>query len=153
MKNSRDIARAMNSHFERLPNTTKTSWPCVRRCRWRRRLITRSEIMRSVKSKDTAPELIVRRAIRRLGRGYRLHRSDLPGAPDLVFPGRHKVIFVHGCFWHQHDCSRGARLPKANREYWQPKLHRNQERDALHYTRLHALGWDVLVSGNAKRKT
>ncbi len=101
--------------------------------------------MRSVKSKDTAPELIVRRATRRLGRGYCLHRSDLPGAPDLVFPGRHKVIFVHGCFWHQHDCPRGARLPKANREYWQSKLHRNQERDALHYTRLHALGWDVLV--------
>lgn len=101
--------------------------------------------MRAVKGADTRPEMAVRRLVHSLGYRYRLHVKGLPGKPDLVFSSRRKVIFVHGCFWHQHDCPRGARLPKANREYWQPKLRRNQERDASHYKSLRALGWRVLV--------
>jgi DNA mismatch endonuclease (patch repair protein) len=101
--------------------------------------------MRAVKGRDTSCELIVRRAAHSMGYRYRLHRKDLPGKPDLVFPGRRKVIFVHGCFWHQHDCPRGARSPKENQEYWLPKLRRNRERDVAHQARLRKLGWDVLV--------
>ena len=92
------------------------------------------------------PELIVRRAAHALGYRFRLHRRDLPGKPDLVFPSRHKVIFVHGCFWHQHDdpqCLDG-RLPKSRAEYWGPKLQRNVERDAAHVAALEADGWKVL---------
>ena len=78
--------------------------------------------MRAVKSRDTAPEIVVRRIVHALGFRYRLHRRDLPGAPDLVFPGRRKVVFVHGCFWHGHDCPRGARAPKTNADYWRGKI-------------------------------
>ncbi|MFP4172620.1 MAG: very short patch repair endonuclease [Candidatus Hydrogenedentota bacterium] len=105
----------------------------------------RSRTMRQVKDRDTAPEMMVRREIHRLGYRYRLHRKDLPGKPDLVFPGRRKVIFVHGCFWHGHDCARGARVPKTNQEYWTRKIARNVERDRLNRERLHALGWDSMV--------
>ena len=101
--------------------------------------------MRQVKDRDTTPEMMVRRELHRLGYRYRLHRKDLPGKPDLVFPGRRKVIFVHGCFWHGHDCARGARVPKTNREYWTKKIARNVERDRLNLERLHALGWDSMV--------
>ena len=103
----------------------------------------RSAVMARVKGKDTKPELIVRQALTRLGARYRLHRKDLPGAPDVVMPGRKLAIFVHGCFWHGHDCARGARVPKANRDYWLGKVGRNRERDARHLAALTALGWRV----------
>ena len=105
----------------------------------------RSEIMRRVRSMDTAPEMVVRQLCHALGYRYRLHRSDLPGKPDLAFSARHKVIFVHGCFWHGHDCKRGARIPKNNREYWIKKISRNRERDQDNQNRLNELGWKNFV--------
>lgn len=105
----------------------------------------RSRVMRAVKSKDTKPEMTVRRLIYSLGYRYRLHVRTLPGNPDLVFPGRRKVIFVHGCFWHGHDCSRGSRFPKTNQSYWRQKLSRNQERDKIHKAELELLGWHTLT--------
>ncbi|MBO3275196.1 very short patch repair endonuclease [Pseudomonas schmalbachii] len=107
--------------------------------------VERAEIMRAVKSKNTGPELAVRRIVHALGYHYRLHRRDLPGKPDLVFLGRRKVIFVHGCFWHGHSCSRGAREPKTNAEYWHSKVSRNRERDAKNVARLTALGWRIHI--------
>ena len=107
----------------------------------------RSEIMSRIRGRDTKPELTVRRLVHAMGYRYRLHRRDLPGKPDLAFPGRKKMIFVHGCFWHMHadpDCSRSG-LPKTNREFWLPKLKRNAERDVEQQARLAALGWEVLV--------
>lgn len=80
-----------------------------------------------------------------MGKRYRLHRHDLPGKPDLTFPRLRKIIFVHGCFWHGHDCKRGDRHPKENADYWANKIKRNQERDAAAQTALHSMGWDVLV--------
>ncbi|MDB5431601.1 MAG: very short patch repair endonuclease [Caulobacter sp.] len=103
----------------------------------------RSAVMRRVKDKDTAPELKVRKALTKLGARYRLHRADLPGKPDIVMAGRRLVIFVHGCFWHGHDCARGARVPKANRDYWLGKVGRNRERDIAHRAALEAKGWRV----------
>ena len=103
----------------------------------------RSAVMRRVKGKDTWPELKVRRALHRLCARFRLHRKDLPGAPDIVLPGRRLAIFVHGCFWHGHDCARGARVPKQNRDYWLGKVGRNRERDAANREALAALGWRV----------
>jgi DNA mismatch endonuclease (patch repair protein) len=105
----------------------------------------RSAVMRRVKGKDTAPELRVRRLLTRMGLRYRLHRADLPGKPDIVMPGRRLAIFVHGCFWHGHDCARGARIPKANRPYWEAKIGRNRSRDAVHRAALEAQGWRVLT--------
>jgi DNA mismatch endonuclease (patch repair protein) len=105
----------------------------------------RSAVMRRVKGKDTAPELKVRRLLRRLGVGYHLHRSDLPGKPDIVMPGRKLALFVHGCFWHGHDCARGARMPKANRLYWEAKIARNRARDAAHRAALEAKGWHAVT--------
>jgi DNA mismatch endonuclease, patch repair protein len=99
--------------------------------------------MRRVKGRDTAPELKVRRALTALGARYRLHRADLPGKPDIVMPGRRLAIFVHGCFWHGHDCARGARVPKDNREYWVGKVERNRARDERNREALTALGWRV----------
>lgn len=106
--------------------------------------ILRSENMRRITGKDTSPELVVRRILFRLGYRYRLHRSDLPGKPDIVFRGRRKLIFVHGCFWHAHSCHK-AHQPKTNKAYWSPKLKRNRERDARHLMELQAAGWDVLT--------
>ena len=103
----------------------------------------RSAVMRRVKSKATAPELKVRRALTALGARYRLNRKDLPGSPDVVMPGRKLAIFVHGCFWHGHDCARGSRVPKANREYWTAKVARNVARDARCRDELAARGWRV----------
>lgn len=108
-------------------------------------LTTRSDIMRAVKSRDTKPEMMVRRMVHAMGYRYRLHRKDLPGKPDLVFPSRRKVIFVHGCFWHGHDCKRGARTPKTNRDYWQAKIQRNMVRDAQRRSELSQSGWAVLT--------
>ena len=103
----------------------------------------RSAVMRRVKGKDTGPERQVRRLVWRLGGRYRLHRADLPGKPDLVMPGRRLVVFVHGCFWHGHDCARGARVPKANRDYWTQKVARNRARDEATRAALEASGWRV----------
>jgi DNA mismatch endonuclease, patch repair protein len=103
----------------------------------------RSAVMRRVKSKDTSPELKVRKALTALGARYRLHRKDLPGKPDIVLPGRRLALFVHGCFWHGHDCARGARVPKQNRDYWVGKVDRNRVRDARSREALAALGWRV----------
>lgn len=105
----------------------------------------RSALMCRVRGKDTQPEMIVRRLAHRLGYRFRLHRRDLPGRPDLVFPARRAVIFVHGCFWHQHDCSRGARRPMSNTAYWHPKLDRNIERDREAREQLEIQGWRVLL--------
>ncbi len=103
----------------------------------------RSAVMRRVKAKDTSPELKVRKALTALGARYRLHRKDLPGSPDIVLPGRRLALFVHGCFWHGHDCARGARVPKANRDYWVAKVDRNRARDARTREALAAAGWRV----------
>jgi DNA mismatch endonuclease (patch repair protein) len=103
----------------------------------------RSAVMRRVKARNTTPELTVRRALTRLGARYRLHRKDLPGNPDVVMPGRKLALFVHGCFWHGHDCARGARVPKQNRDYWVAKVGRNVARDAKNVEALTAAGWRV----------
>jgi DNA mismatch endonuclease (patch repair protein) len=103
----------------------------------------RSAVMRRVKGKDTSPELKVRKALTRLGVRYRLHRKDLPGKPDIVMPGRKLVVFVHGCFWHGHDCRRGARVPQQNHDYWLDKVARNRARDVKHRAALEAAGWRV----------
>lgn len=100
--------------------------------------------MQSVKQKDTGPEQAVRRALFAAGYRYRLHRRDLPGSPDIVFPSRRKAIFVHGCFWHGHGCAKG-RLPKSKTEYWGPKIEANRARDERNARDLKALGWDVLA--------
>ncbi len=105
----------------------------------------RSRIMRAVKGADTAPEMAVRRMAHNMGYRFRLHRKDLPGKPDLVFPRLHKVVFVHGCFWHGHDCARGARAPKANAEYWRMKISRNSLRDAANMAALKKRGWRAAV--------
>ena len=109
-----------------------------------RRPLTRSELMGRVRAKNTTPELLVRGVLTRLGYRYRLHRANLPGKPDIVFVSRKKVIFVHGCFWHGHDCKRGARVPRSNREYWVAKIERNRQRDAASVNRLTELGWRSL---------
>ncbi|RAK59626.1 very short patch repair endonuclease [Phenylobacterium hankyongense] len=103
----------------------------------------RSAVMRRVKGRDTTPEMTVRRALTGLGARYRLHRKDLPGRPDIVMPGRRLALFVHGCFWHGHDCARGSRVPKANREYWTAKVARNRARDLAAREALAAAGWRV----------
>ena len=101
----------------------------------------RSSVMRQVKGKDTAPERQVRRLLWSLGGRYRLHRKDLPGKPDIVLASRRLAVFVHGCFWHGHDCRRGARPPKANADYWTAKIARNRARDVRVQDELRALGW------------
>lgn len=103
----------------------------------------RSAVMRRVKGRNTSPELKVRKALTGLGVRYRLNRKDLPGSPDIVMAGRRLAIFVHGCFWHGHDCARGSRVPKANREYWTAKVARNVARDARTAAELVASGWRV----------
>ncbi len=105
----------------------------------------RSRTMRAVKSKDTAPEMIVRRLLHGAGFRYRLHRGDLPGSPDLTFPSSRKVIFVHGCFWHGHTCARGSRVPKANSDYWRKKIAGNVRRDQRSARALRQSGWKPLI--------
>lgn len=102
--------------------------------------------MARIGCKDTKPELVVRRTAHALGYRYRLHRRDLPGTPDMVFPSRRKAIFVHGCFWHLHDAlgCRKARLPKTRREFWKAKLEANRERDIRNRRALEGDGWNVL---------
>ncbi|WP_332773756.1 very short patch repair endonuclease [Phenylobacterium sp.] len=103
----------------------------------------RSAVMRRVKGRNTTPELKVRKVLTALGARYRLNRKDLPGSPDIVLPGRGLAIFVHGCFWHGHDCARGSRVPKANRDYWVGKVARNRARDVAASEALAAKGWRV----------
>lgn len=103
----------------------------------------RSAVMARVKGRDTTPEKTLRRLLTELGARYRLHRKDLPGSPDIVLPGRSLVVFAHGCFWHGHDCPRGARVPKANRDYWLAKVGRNRARDIATREALQAAGWRV----------
>ena len=105
----------------------------------------RSAIMRAVRSRDTGPERIVRGLLRSFAPGYRLQRRDIPGQPDIAYVGAKRAIFVHGCFWHGHDCARGGRSPKTNADYWQAKLARNTARDALALQSLESLGWLALV--------
>ncbi|WP_333610549.1 very short patch repair endonuclease [Brevundimonas bullata] len=105
----------------------------------------RSAVMRRVKGRDTAPEWKVRRMLRAAGIGYRLGGCGLPGRPDVVMKGRKVALFVHGCFWHGHDCPRGARQPQANADYWIAKIDRNRARDARVAAELTAGGWRVLT--------
>ena len=102
-------------------------------------------LMAGIKAKDTKPELIVRRLVHGMGFRYRLHRKDLPGSPDLVFPRLKKVTFVHGCFWHRHPGCRFAYTPKSNAQFWLNKLDGNSRRDELALTALAGLGWQVLI--------
>ncbi len=105
----------------------------------------RSANMRRIRSTGMKPEMLVRRMVHGMGFRFRLHRTDLPGKPDLVFPARHKVIFVHGCFWHQHPdpgCKR-SHAPRSNDDYWGPKLARNVARDAAALRLLTEAGWEV----------
>jgi DNA mismatch endonuclease (patch repair protein) len=105
----------------------------------------RSRIMALVRSKDTGPEMLLRRLVHSLGYRYRLHDRRLPGVPDLVFRSRRRVIFVHGCFWHQHSCARGNRMPKSRIGYWRNKLEGNVARDRRAVRALRRAGWRVLT--------
>jgi len=105
----------------------------------------RSAVMRRVPAKGSSAEIKVRRALTALGLRYCLHRADLPGSPDIVMPGGRLALFVHGCFWHGHDCKRGDRPPKANAEYWSAKIARNRARDIRVQGELRTLGWRVEV--------
>ena len=105
----------------------------------------RSAIMSRIRGKNTKPELVVRRLAHAMGYRFRLHRRDLPGSPDLVFPGRRKVVFVHGCFWHRHEGCRKTTTPKTRAEFWAKKFARNVERDAENHAALKEKGWDHLV--------
>ncbi len=108
--------------------------------------VKRSEIMRAVKGRDTGPELKIRKALHARGFRYRLYDKRLPGSPDLDFPKHRAVLFVHGCFWHGHDCARGMRLPKSNARYWREKIARNIKRDAIARVALRRMGWRVKIS-------
>jgi DNA mismatch endonuclease (patch repair protein) len=111
----------------------------------------RRRIMQSVGQKNTGPELALRRALHGLGYRFRLHRKDLPGRPDLAFPSRKKAVFVHGCFWHGHDCPKG-RLPKSRPDYWAPKIEANKARDARAVERLTEMGWETHVAWQCELK-
>ncbi len=112
----------------------------------------RSRNMAKIRSVNTGPEILVRRVAHRLGFRFRLHRKDLPGTPDLVFPARQQVILVHGCFWHTHDCAVGRHRPKSNVKYWTQKLDRNIARDKKQIRALKALGWKPLVIWECQTK-
>jgi DNA mismatch endonuclease (patch repair protein) len=105
----------------------------------------RSDNMSRIRSKDTTPELMIRRLAHSMGYRYRLHAKNLPGKPDLIFPSRRKVIFVHGCFWHSHTECPDGHVPKSRLPYWVPKLERNRRRDASNQKALQDLGWMTLI--------
>jgi DNA mismatch endonuclease (patch repair protein) len=105
----------------------------------------RSEIMSRVRSRDTKPEMVVRRLVHGLGYRYRLHKRDVPGKPDLVFKSRKKAIFVHGCFWHRHEGCPNTRTPKSRVEFWERKFFQNQARDKQVRKELDEAGWNCLV--------
>jgi DNA mismatch endonuclease (patch repair protein) len=110
-----------------------------------RAAMDRSAVMRAVKSENTAPERALRKMLHAIAPGYRLHRADLPGKPDVVYSPRRLAIFMHGCFWHGHDCKRGARPPKNNADYWRGKIARNRARDEKNVAALEALGWRAVT--------
>jgi DNA mismatch endonuclease (patch repair protein) len=112
----------------------------------------RSWLMARVKSRDTKPEMLVRRTVHSWGYRYRLHASDLPGKPDIVFRPRRRVIFVHGCYWHGHSCKYGIAQPKTNREFWEAKLLANRVRDARVQRLLRSEGWKVLIVWECETK-
>jgi DNA mismatch endonuclease, patch repair protein len=101
--------------------------------------------MRAIKGKNTAPERLVRSTLHRLGYRFRLHARELPGKPDIILRPRRAILFVHGCFWHGHDCARGARKPKTNAGYWEAKIARNRARDAEKVSKINALGYRCLT--------
>ena len=107
--------------------------------------------MQAVRSKDTAPEMMVRHLLHWLGYRFRLHRKDLPGRPDIVFPRHRKIIFVHGCFWRAHSCPKGQRL-KSRQDYWLPKLEANVNRDRSKIAEFERIGWVVLVIWQCETK-
>lgn len=112
----------------------------------------RSLLMSKIRSKNTKPEMIVRKLAHSMGLRFRLHKAGLPGKPDLVFAGRRKVIQIHGCFWHQHAGCVNGRMPKSRREYWVPKLMRNVERDHATECDLERLGWGVMTIWECQTK-
>jgi DNA mismatch endonuclease (patch repair protein) len=105
----------------------------------------RSATMARIRSKNTLPEMAVRKLISQMGHRYRLHNAKLPGKPDIVFSGRKKIIFVHGCFWHGHDCRRGRNKPISNIDYWEKKLQCNYQRDQQNQNLLKEMGWSILT--------
>src|SRR5438067_7398142 len=105
----------------------------------------RSRNMAAIRGRDTKPEMIVRRIVHRLGYRFRLHRRDLPGRPDVVLPRHRSVIFVHGCFWHQHSCRYGRVVPATRAEFWKTKRDENMARDIRNIKALRKMGWRVLV--------
>lgn len=133
------VYRTWNSRAGRMRKKPKTT-------------ATRSAIMRAVRSKHTGPELALRRLLSAMGYRYRLHASSLPGKPDFCFGRRRKIVFLHGCFWHQHRGCKKSGVPKSNIEYWRPKLRRNVERDHEAQRALRQLGWKVLVIWQCKLK-
>ena len=112
----------------------------------------RSAVMRRVKGKDTRPELAVRRILRAAGINYRLGGAGLPGKPDVVMKGRRIALFVHGCFWHGHDCPRGSRQPRSNAGYWIAKIARNRARDAGNDAALKLQGWRIVTVWECEMK-
>src|SRR6056297_1507536 len=104
----------------------------------------RHEIMSRVRNRNTKPEMLVRSVLHRLGYRFRLHRSDLPGTPDIVLPKYGTVIFVNGCFWHGHDCPRG-KIPETNRDFWEKKIEKNRTRDKENYRKIEELGWQTII--------
>ena len=110
------------------------------------KMMTSSGMMRRVRAKNTAPELAVRRALFARGYRYRLHIANLPGKPDLAFPGRRKAIFVHGCFWHQHSGCPKATVPGTRTDWWRTKLQRTVERDRENRAALESMGWTVAIA-------
>ncbi len=112
----------------------------------------RSGLMSRIRGKDTNPEMVVRRLIHSLGYRYRLHVRTLPGCPDLVFPSRRKVVFVHGCFWHRHSCRKGRSVPGTRTAFWETKLESNRKRDRRFRRKLRRQGWQVLVVWECQTK-
>ncbi len=101
--------------------------------------------MAAIRGKDTGPEMVVRSLLHRLGYRFRLHRKDLPGKPDIYLPRYRTAVFVHGCFWHMHDCKYGQVVPKTNAEFWRKKRESNVERDARNLTAITERGWQPIV--------
>jgi DNA mismatch endonuclease (patch repair protein) len=120
-----------------MPSRHSPPWPDVQE--------RHRQVMRSNKSKNTKPEIVIRKMLHAMGYRFRLHRRDLPGTPDIVFPSRKAAIQVHGCFWHQHEGCRHGRVPSTRQDYWVPKLSRNVQRDSQVCQRLGALGWRLMI--------
>ena len=113
----------------------------------------RSAIMSRIRAKDTKPELVVRKLLTKLALRYRLHSRELPGKPDVVMSGRKVAIFVHGCFWHRHQCERGRSRASSNKSFWEKKILRNVERDTENVDSLHNLGWKIITVWECETRT